>query len=282
MQLMELTLHSENFIEELEQIELSNTNIIRKANLSIALCRKILLEFKKEIIRKGFGSIKEEVEFFKKTKQVPLIKLIYYSELRSFEMQFPKANISAQRKFIKKKLNKLNRFFLYNMDFGQYIVSGQTNLDEYYFTRKYFDAFPITSSKFYLQDPEFSTARGMLLGKFKAYGSLTIYLQKRLSNKRENNTENPLLSNGKMNLKWTGSYAAFIEMIYGCDAMDYFNNGNIEINTIIQELGSLLNVPIGNSSRTYNEIKNRKQSRIKFYEETGQKLLEKMNKEDGI
>ena len=83
-------------------------------------------------------------------------------------------------------------------------------------------------------------------------------------------------------LKWTGSYSSFVELIYGCEAMNCFNNGNTTITEIIEVLGDFLSIKRGNPSRTYNEIKNRKNFRNKFFNEAGQKLLNKMDKEDGI
>lgn len=68
-------------------------------------------------------TINDEITFFKEIKQIPLKELIYYSEIHSLETQFPKVGKEYQLKFINKKISKLNRFFVYNMDFGRYINS---------------------------------------------------------------------------------------------------------------------------------------------------------------
>ena len=101
-------------------------------------------------------------------------------------------------------------------------------------------------------------------------------------NKRRSKIENRITDFIENKLIWTGTYAGFIEFVYGCQAMGYFNNGNAETSKIVEILGDFLGIEKGNPSRTYNEIKYRKSSRIKFFEETGQKLLRKMEDEDGL
>lgn len=176
---MNFQLLSDKLLEELDMIKIQNENILEQAWRSIKACRIILSNYKQEILNQGFKSTKEEIRFFKETKQIPLIKLIYFSEIHSFETQFPKTGKECQLKFIKKKTTKLNRFFLYNMDFGRYIDSGAIHFDKEYYTRDYLETFHITTSKFYFQDPEFCTPRDMLLGKYKAYDLLIKYLDRR-------------------------------------------------------------------------------------------------------
>lgn len=176
---MNFQILSKKFLKDLDDIKNRNQNILERASQSIKVCRKLLWVFKKEILKKGFNTIKDEVKFFKETKQIPLIKLIYFSEIYSFEIQLPKADKEDQLKSIKKKINKFNRFFLYNIDFGRYVDSGATNFDKEYYTRDYLDTFHITTSKFYFQDPEFCTPRDMLLSKYKAYYSLVNYLDEK-------------------------------------------------------------------------------------------------------
>ena len=152
---MELETLCENLLIELDGIQLENLPILEQSYRSIELSRNLLTVFKRNILNNDFESVDDEIDFFKKIKQVPLVKLIYFSEIHSFEIQFPKADRSAQLKFIKKKISKLNRFFLYNIDFGQYVKSGATHFDKAYYTRDHLDVYHITTSKFYFQDPDF-------------------------------------------------------------------------------------------------------------------------------
>nr|WP_248912334.1 RteC domain-containing protein [Gelidibacter algens] len=84
--------------------------MVQRSNRSIAVCTNLLGELKKEIVTNGFECDSDEIYFFKKLKQIPLRHLIYFSEIRSFEIQFPKADKDCQRKFIRKKYKKLTVF----------------------------------------------------------------------------------------------------------------------------------------------------------------------------
>ena len=172
---------STEFLELLEEIESTHSTTIVRSNNAILLCRKTLYTLKKLVLEFNFDSHEDEIDFFKNTKQISIIPLIYYSEVRSFELQFPLANSTSQKKYINKKIAKLNRFFIYNIDFVQYIQQGHSHFDYQYFTRKFSDSYHIVSSKFYFQDPDFTTARDMLLGKVKAYQKFIEYLKNRLA-----------------------------------------------------------------------------------------------------
>ncbi|WP_290629412.1 RteC domain-containing protein [Altibacter sp.] len=222
--------------------------------------------------------MKEEIDFFKYTKQIPLVPLIYYSEVRSFEIQFPKANLDSQKKYTKRKINKINRFFLYNMDFIRYVESNSTHFDQQYFTRDYLDTYIITYSKFYFQDPEFSTARDMLLGKVKAYQMFIDYLQKRLL-KNGKVTKDRINGSAQIpSLKWTASKTALTELVYALHSNRAINNGNVDIKEIATTLQHIFHYDLGDFYKTYSEIKSRKVSRTKFLDELSSALLSQMDK----
>lgn len=100
---MDFQLLTQRLKKELDDIKLQNESILERAHRSIGLCRDSLSTLKKEVLSQGFKSIQDEIHFFKVTKQVPLVELIYYSEIHSFEIQFPKIDLKSQLKSIKKK-----------------------------------------------------------------------------------------------------------------------------------------------------------------------------------
>lgn len=269
-----------NFYDRLNEIKRRTSKPTEEANQCCVVCSQILSKFKKVVQKEGFKNKRHEIHFFKSLKVVPMQYLIYYTELRSFELLIPKIGKSNQREFLDKKIDKVNSFFAKHTEFLIYLDQGYTHFDKHYFTRKHLNHTPVVKSYPYYKDPTFNTSHDGLLARIKGMALFINYLkEKKALSEKTDGVQKP--SERQTILKWTGSYAAFVEMIYGCDAMSYFNNGNIEINRIIEELGSFLSVPKGNSSRTYNELKNRKHTRIKFFEEASQKLLDKMTKEDG-
>ncbi|MFS4494727.1 RteC domain-containing protein [Maribacter sp. 2308TA10-17] len=269
------------FYKELKELQQNTSTFLEEANTGNILCARTINKMKKVVQSQGFENKDTEIQFFKSIKIIPMQYLIYYTEVRSCELRFPKIGKTNQFQFLEKQVDKVNSFFEKHTEFLIYVDEAHEHLDKHYFTRKYLHRAPIIESYPYYKDPTFNTSHDGILARIRAMAMLTNYLKEK---KRE--IEGIEMSNELTkrlsSVKWTGSYAAFVEMVYGCDAMSYFNNGNIEIQTIIEELGDFLNVPKGNSSRTYNELKNRKHSRVKFFEEASQKLLDKMIKEDGL
>lgn len=274
---MDFERQNKELIKKLDDLKYESNGIVDRSNQSIIICRNHLNNYKKEVVNNGFKSIVQEIEFFKRTKQIPLTQLIYYSEIRSFEIQFPKVDLNQQRKYVKKKMSKLNRFFLYNMDFAQYIKSNQTHLDKQYFTRDYFDNLPITSSKFYFQDPDFCTPYDMLLGKLTAYNNFISYLQNRLVNSKKSKHYNDLKETNEVELQWTSTKTDLTELIYALHHCRVINNGKSDIKEIAKVLEGVLHFEIGDCYKTFAEIKTRKMSRTKFLDDLSQGLLTYIN-----
>lgn len=277
---MNLELLSANLPDQLAKIKLQNEPILKQASRSIVLCRSILSEFKKQVLEFGFKSIGEEIKFFKETKQLPLKELIYFSEIHSFEIQFPKADKSTQLKFIKKKIKKLNRFFLYNLDFGQYIKSGATHFDKEYYTRDHLDTYHITTSKFYYQDPDFCTPRDMLLGKFKAYDSLVGYMnEKQLKVK---NGLNGKYLNGKHSekIEWPFTNTDWVELVYAIYAAGIAKKNKLSIVKLSKILQEIFDFEPKDIYKTFQDIKNRKNSRTLFLDQLATSLLIEMDKSE--
>lgn len=272
---MDFPSNTDDLLKQLHQIELSNTNMLRKTNSAISLCRNLLSKLKKEIVLKGFASKNKEIDFFKVSKQIPLSNLIYYSEVRSFEMQFPRGCKKEQCKFINKKLKKLNRFFIYNMDFVKYIELKHTHLDDYYFMRCHSNNLNITHSQVYFFDTEFNTSHDLLLGKLKAYKRFIRFLENCLNKNTINNS-----SNKERNLEWTSTKVALTELVYALYHNNVFNNGSADIKDIADALQQSFNFELGDFYKVYSEIKLRKKSRTKFLDELSIGLSSEMNKSD--
>ena len=270
----------ENLLVELDGLRLENLPILEQSYRSIELSRNLLTVFKRNILINDFESVDKEIIFFKKIKQVPLVELIYFSEIHSFEIQFPKVDRAAQLKFIKKKINKINRFFLYNLDFGQYVNSGATHFDEAYYTRNNLDTYRILTSKFYFQDPDFCTPRDMLLGKFRAYHSLVGYMEQ-----KHNYIKNGL--NGKNvhrkpieKIPWPFTNTDWVELLYALCANGMAKQNGLSIIRISKILQEVFDFTPKEIYKTFQDIKNRKNSRTLFLDQLTASLLSEMDKSE--
>ncbi|PCJ98462.1 MAG: hypothetical protein COA50_02870 [Flavobacteriaceae bacterium] len=276
---MDLNLLSHQLSEQLNSLNQNLEKGTKETNTSIVLCRKLLTVFHNNIASNKFSSTKNEIEFFKTIKQVPLHNLIYYSEVRSFELHYPRANREKQESYIRQRMDKTNRFFIYNIDFVEYVEMGNTYFDEQYYTRKYFNEQIITHTKFYYLHPNFNTSHDMLLAKLKAYQRLITYFYGKL-NLLENSNFHANQANGK--LQWTSSKVALTELVYALYHSGAINKGNVDIKEIATALQHTFNFELGDYYRTYTEIRSRKKSKAKFMDELSNSLSTKLNSDDGL
>lgn len=267
----------EGLQSDLKEAQDNIPNIVKRANHSIQLCHTLLSIFKRSVVKDGFESMESEIDFFKNIKTVPSAQLLYHSQVRSFELEFPKANLEVQRKFIKKRLSRLNRFYRNHIDFGEYISSGRTHFDEHYFTRKYLNKFPILSPHIYFHDPDFSTPKDLLLSEFKAFDLLVVYLQNRMIDKTKSYNQKPTELNAHLNLQWTSSKSALTELIYALHYNRVINNGNADIKEIALAFQQVLNFDMGDFYKIFSEIKSRKNSRTKFLDDLSSGLQSHMD-----
>ncbi|MGJ8735039.1 RteC domain-containing protein [Zobellia laminariae] len=264
---MDFNVFTESLQRDLYKARKDIPHGLKRANHAIKLCRDLLTMFKKQVMLNGFDTIEAEIDFFKHIKTVPLTQFIYFSQVRSFELEFPKGNINAQRKFIKKRLKDLNTFFVNHLEFNEYIEAGFTHFDELYFTRKYFDKFPDVNGVFYFRDPEFSTAKDMLLAEFKAFHLCVDYLQNRLIDKSKSPQSKSNELNNHISLQWTSSKSALTELIYALHYNRVINHGNTDIKEIAVAMQQLFHFDLGDFYKTFADIKERKISRTKFLDE---------------
>ena len=267
----------EKFKRELGEIETSSSSILERARMAINLSHNLLQLLKSHIVRNGFENKIAEIHFFKNIKQVPLIPLIYYSEIRSFEIQFPKGNINCQTKYLIKKINKINGFFSHHLELGQYIESENTYFDIQYYTRDALDVYHIYSCEFYFQDSDFSTARDMLLSKYKAYEQLVVYLNTRLINLKPNATLTDTTKINSNKLIWPFTNTDWVELIYALSLAGIAQRNNIGINKISQKMEEVFDFEPNDLYKTYQNIKNRKNSRTAFLNMLTSSLISEMN-----
>ncbi len=269
-----------NLETQLLEIEADSLTMLEQANRSIIACTNLLGKLKKEIMNNGFQSTSDEIHFFKHTKHIPLKHLIYFTEIRSFEIQFPKAGICLQRKYIERKISKINRFFSHNLDFSLYTDSKYTHFDEHYYTREPLDLYQIPTSKIYFQDPEFFTPRNILLGKFVAFNSLVTYLEKRLY-KLENTIYLNQAPYAKVEkLIWPFTNTDWVELIYAFHAAGLAKQNNLSISMVSQAMQEVFDYVPKDLYKIFQNIKNRKGSKTLFLDNLTASLLLAINKSE--
>lgn len=262
---------------DLQIIKKQHQSITKQARLSIVTCRKTLSEMNKLVLATCFIDEKEEIHFFKKIKVQAFSQLVYYSELRYCESNYPKTTLEAKKKYLERKLRKATKFFTYNLEFVNYVREKQTHLDTQYFTRKNYNTLNVTDAKHYYRAPEFSTSHDILLGKIYGYDYFINYLKNKLHNLQNPRAVNLRDMHKKSILKWKNSKTDLVELIYAIHSSGAID---ADINELVAVAEELLNIKIGNPYRIIIEIQSRKISQTKYVDTLKKSLLKRFQELD--
>ena len=256
---------------EIETLKNEKTNYVPQA---IKIIENYIEQLKEFIQNNEFKSKKEEIYFFKNLKPRFCSMLIYYAKVQQFETEKPLGSIEEKKEHINSHLNNLTRYFKKHLSFFQYIKNEHTHLDETYFIRSNarknvsYDNFSIDI------DYRYSTGYDNRIAVFQSYENLEKYFYNEL-NLLLNPVQNPIFHQNiqnthyepdyeKYNLHWTESQSALTELIYALHESKVFNEGETTILDITKCLENAFNVRVSNVHRSFLEIKNRKNERLKF------------------
>ena len=266
-----------SYLQQREKITKNYSNPILVSNLCIVQAKRILQEFYHLFKLTSFKDQAEEIHFFKTTKHTPFTDLIYYHELKAFEVSKLHRSQKDQFKITNRKDQKLNQYFLQHIDFGLYIESKQTDLDAYYFTVKPLNALHPNMTNPFMIDPGFSTPKDFEYAEFKAKLKLKTYIKQLPQHRPKNLAASTTLNK---HLKWTRNKVDLIELIYALHASDSLKDG-----TAVKELAKVceevFNVDLGNYYRKFIELRNRKLvERTRFIDTLKSSLIKRMEDAD--
>lgn len=261
---------------EIQELEIENDNPVQRTEAIIYRIVECLSEIKDYVLKRGFTNVDEEIRFFKYQKPVIVSKLIYYNAIYKIETRKP-YGAKRIRKYLKKELKKLKRFFDNNIDFYKYYRSNNSFLDEKMFVRGKHDIKLWLDTYYFQSDQSFSTSHDYKVAKIMANDLIQVYLEdqlyctyKRLFIKRT----------AISGLNWTGSKAALTELIYSLYYQSVLDNGNTDISLIAEYFENAFNIDLGNFYHTYLEIRNRKRNRTKFLDALRDNLIKKMDEQE--
>ena len=131
-------------------------------------------ELKKLLKAVTFGSIADEILFFKKYKPYFISQYIYFSKALQVETSKPSVGNRTLKKFLQGELSQLKKEFSEDSDFYNYYRRNATYLDYKYFTRKSNDLKMKQSLNLYDLDEEFTTSQDYKIALMKANESSKI------------------------------------------------------------------------------------------------------------
>lgn len=272
----------QEFKEQLYALQQNDSAYLKQANLAIVLCRKILDVLKTSVIKHGYKSKREEIRFFRDIKMEPMRYLVYYSNMRSFELRMPKVGLVPKTNFFKRERDRVNIFFDAHINFQIYMEQGLEHSDKCYFLRKYLNEFPPIFIDDYYRDPMFNTAYDKLWATIKGFGLYGRYLdkQKKLLDVRNSIRVTDRRSHAQKELQLTLKNTQIIELMYAMILVGSVNKGNVHIKDVAAFVKEYFNIDLGDYSHTFHRFRDRNNPTL-FLDLMKEKVLEYMNALDG-
>ncbi len=266
---------------EIGEIDLYGYDIIEISLSMVHRLQTVLSDLRTKIQTYVFPTKEDEILFFKVQKPEILGRLLFFYKIYRIETQCPNGSNDVIRNYISKELDNLTYFFNRNLDFYQYYRSHSTLYDEYYFVRGKSDLRLCTDSAQFDKDPNFSTGYDYKVAKIIANEMLRIYLNKRLV-KLETNTqvEDNLQKCLKYPFRFTGKKVFLIELGYSLVSSGDINNGNVEIKEMMNFLGTVFQVELGDYYAAYIAMKERKKDRTAYLSRLQDSLVKRMDEDD--
>ncbi len=260
------------FALETELYDLTQKNLAEseKLKLAIALCKKSLGILRRYLFSYFFGSLEEEIAFFKQIKPLFYSKYIYYINIYNYHIKLPTGSDEIVKSYISSQLEELKQFFDRNQSFYQYYRSGSDHLDSFYFTRSNIDVY--TELEDFQGDELFSTSHDYKISKIIANERFQEFLMlkcKGINGDCIKGSESPII--------WTGNQTDLVELLYALVESGCLNNGNIQIKSAILFFQSILNVDLKYYYHKYTDISNRKKERTVFLDRLKVGLMKKMD-----
>lgn len=266
---------------EIELIGFDNDITMNDALHMIEYIIPLYDQLRKFIIDYTFPSIEDEIYFFKELKPNILGRYLYFNKVYRIESQCPSGSNEVIREYLNKEIGGLTYFFHRNLDLYQYYRSKSTIYDAYYFVRGKADIRLCCDSFQCDRDPMFSTGYDYKVAKILANEMLQIYLNKRIMNlSQAEDISKQVIPQMAFCANWTGNKIFLIELGYSLYVAGDINNGNITVKEIMNLLGTMFNIDLGDYYRGYIALRNRKKDRTLYLKTLIEKLLKRMDEDD--
>lgn len=218
-------------------------------------------KLKGQVVQHLFGSIAEEVYFFKHIKPRFISRYLYYGQVLNIESERPRSGKRALKRFYVNKIKELNIYFTDTKDFYNYYKREATYLDHKYFVRNAYDLKMKLPDHLYSYDDGFTTFHDHQVAMILANDDVIRFLTSRIQKLEDGRVQKNALS---QDLKWTAPKVALIELIYALHQGRCFNGGVLGLGETVKIFEGLLDIDMGNFHKVVSEIRSRKNNRTKF------------------
>lgn len=264
--------------DELSLIKAQSANSLEIIEAAITRITQSLIEIRNQVIKFGFSSKEDEIQFFKHTKPKILSKLIFYMKLLEIESYRYNEIEKYQIKYLNNILKELHHYIDSKYELKQYLVCGRNHMDELYFLRENNKNQMQPDNICIFLDHKFSTAQDNNVAKYLAYEMLIKYVQNEILKviKAAELAGKEFSADAVNDFKWTGSIIWAVELLYALHSVGAINGGNKDIKEIATAFEKFLNIELGDFYRTFQDIKSRKKDRTVFLDKLKNALIQRI------
>ncbi len=224
-----------------------------------------------------FESAASEIHFFKNIKPKYIAEFIYYAELLSIEMSKPQTGKKNIKKYYDSVSARINRFYIENEAFIQYIRRDARYLDQAYFCRRRYDVKIHFHEYMHSLDERFSTSHDATLAKLLASEKINVYIQEKIMELNQNAQAFTVKK-----VSWTASKASLTELIYALYITKSLHTGHGNLSDLIYLAEQIMDVKLDQFHKILGEIKARKIVRSKFLTHLQESLEQHFSNEDAL
>ena len=248
--------------KKLDGLNVEFVHLLQQCERAIDVIKEALSELKDIAKKYSFETEVEQISFYKDTSPYFYAKYVYYVAIYNSEAARPIGHKSIQ-KYYRKEFSKMQHFFYGISDFYKYYRTGNTYLDNLYFTKEQQGHFSVLTYDPAI-DTELFTLHSLRLATLLANEQLHTYFINAITEAKAEGTQSVLI---KDKLEWTDSKTGLTELIYAWKERGSFNKGRASIQQITDYLEKAFNVKLGNTSRTYQQTLFRKSGPTTYLDE---------------
>jgi hypothetical protein len=273
----EIILDLENDLSRMKEV---SEKLPDQMEYAIGHCKIALDRMRELVIKQGFPDQESEINFFKKIKPAVYSRLLYFRAVFDLESKCQKADSSVVRRYLQKRLYKINEYMEEHKVKVQYFKCGFKHLDEKYFVRGTKEIPLELRSSHHLLDEEFFTWHDHTFSTIMANEMLIDYIRRELDKLDKPVGYDQTIY--KSPLKWTGHKIDLGEIIYALLYSGAVNNGNASIIELAEAFEQIFNVEIKEDIYRYRlDIQQRKIEKTKFLNQLIAILMRKIDEKDG-
>jgi hypothetical protein len=233
-------------------------------NLETAI--RLFQDLREWVIKHEFATEAQEIQFFKEVKPLFFASVLYWKGILEIERERPPGP-HLSKKYARKKMKILHRENRQQPEIRNLLHQPNSLLDLLYFTRSRpspeNDIIQLTG------DPRFTTARDRQVSELMARDWILEYL---ISISEPN-----LVKTHEHNLRWTGSRAGLVELIYALQSGGVINQGRASLLELVKYFETGFQVELSNFYHVFNEIRLRKKNRTVLLDDLREKIMRRMD-----